>query len=180
MKALQRVTIEYIAQEDRIRLSGQRAEARPLAIWLTRRLLDRLMPELLRWIEREGGDLLGANTSDANQNAAIVPRGDMLHSFAQQAARTRLTHQEPVRVAADDEAWLAQSVTVSCGGRAIRLTFHAASGQDATVTFTTQPLRQWLNILHDSYLKAEWPLQVWPEWVREAAPRAQIQVTVRH
>lgn len=48
----------------------------------------------------------------------------------------------------------------------IRLTGEAAGGVPVVIWL---PLRQWLGILHDMYVKAEWPLAVWPDWVRESA-----------
>jgi hypothetical protein len=177
---LERITVEYVPQEDRVRLSGQRAGAAPLAIWLTRRLLDRLLAELLKWIENEAGDLPAAKGSGARGRLQTLPRADVLQGFAQQAARERTTPQQPVRVTPEDEAWLANSVGVGRGRSKIRLTFKSADGRTATVTLAAPLLRQWLNILHDTYRKAEWPLQVWPEWMREAGSLEAPQPAVRH
>ena len=164
MTALTRITAEFVVQEDRIRLSGERAGAEPLAIWVTRRLLNRLLPVLLQWLEQAVGGM---------------PRADVLQSFAQQAARASHTPQPPVRVAPDGESWLAHSVDVSSSPQAVRLTFKAADGRAATLTLTAQQLRQWLGILHEVWTKAEWQGEVWPEWVRgETAPVIQQSVVV--
>jgi hypothetical protein len=185
MTTLNRVTVEYLAHEDRVRISGERAEAPPLAVWLTRRLLDRLVPELLRWVEGEGSDLPapgqgGTTPGGPEAGPGNLPRAEVLHSFAQHAARAKLAPQAPVSVGADAEAWLAQSVNIAREGRSIRLTFRSAGGQSATLTLATQPLRQWLNILHDTYCRADWPLQVWPDWVREAGAQPQALSAVWH
>ena len=44
---LTRITTRYVAAEDRVRLAGERAGGSPVAIWLTRRLLQLLIPKLL-------------------------------------------------------------------------------------------------------------------------------------
>jgi hypothetical protein len=180
MTNLERITVEYVPQEDRVRLSGQRPGAAPLAIWLTRRLLDRLLPELVKWIENEAGDLPAAKGSGAKGRQQTVPRADVLQGFAQQAARERATPQPPVRVAPEDETWLVHTVSISRGRSKVRLTFKSADGRTATVTLAPPLLRQWLNILHDTYRKADWPLQVWPDWIGEAGSTARSQPPVRH
>ena len=163
MTVLTRITAEFVAQEDRIRLSGERAGAAPLAIWVTRRLLNRLLPVLLQWLE---------------QGAGGMPRTEVLQSFAQQAARAKHTPQPPVRVAPEGESWLVNSVDISSTPQAMRLTFKSADGREATLVLAPQPLRQWLNILHDVWTKAEWSGQVWPEWVKEVKPVMQQSVVV--
>lgn len=185
MNALQRITIEFVAREDRIRLSGARADEGPLAIWLTKRLLDRLVPVLLESIEREASDLPAVGQGDgggdrAARSAEKLPYQETLQGFAQQAARNRLEPQRAVRVSSDDEAWLAATVSVSRSPRWFKLTFKAADGRSASATLNIQQMRQWLNILHDSYRRAEWPLAVWPDWVREAGASVQGAQSVRH
>ena len=168
MTPLTRITAEYVAQEDRIRLSGERAGAEPLTIWVSRRLLNRLLPVLLQWLERSGGTLPAVNLSHAETR----------QSFALQAARAGLAPQAPVRVKQGAESWLAQSVDFASTTSAVRLTFKAADDQAATLALNSQQLRQWLSILHDLWLKAEWQGEVWPQWVREAAPVTQQSIVL--
>jgi len=68
---LQRMSTEYIVGEDRIRLSGEVENAASVVIWLTRRLLERLLPAVLNWLEGQGVD---------------TPYSEIMHSFAQQAS----------------------------------------------------------------------------------------------
>lgn len=157
MSALQRITTEYVGVEDRIRLSGKDGadDAAPVVIWITQRLLQRLLPVLLEWLERREGASL---------------RADVVRSFAQQAARAELVPQEPVRAAADSAAWLAREVDIGRDERSVRLSWRGGEGQSAFFELSAKPLRQWLGILHDHCVKADWPLDAWPEWVCAAAP----------
>lgn len=180
MAELKRITTTYDGSEDRIRLSGEGANGQRLGIWLTRRLLERLVPVLLDWIAKEARDLPGANEASTTKPRADMPRADTLHSFAQQMARNSLPRQAPVQVRAEDVIWLAQAVDVKRAGQGVRLSFRAVSGEAASLNLAAKPLRQWLNILHDAYLKAGWPLDVWPEWVREAGSMTQGPSVVRH
>lgn len=165
MIKLERITTEYIVREDRIRLSGERADGATVSIWLTQHLLSRLLPLLLQWIERQCGN---------------VPRAETLHSFVQQMAKAELTLQRPVRAIASRTAWLARSVDVAQSRKAVRLTFRGEEDQNASLTLAVKPLRQWLGIVHDAYCKANWPLAVWPGWIRESALPAQKQAVVLH
>lgn len=153
MIALERITTEYIETEDRIRLSGEAADGAPVAIWLSLRLLQRLLPALLPLLEGRRSDL----------------HAGIMQGFAQQAARAELKPQAPVQVRVDSAAWLAFAVDIAPTGQAVTLTFRSADGQAAAIALGALPLRQWLGILHDMYVKAEWPLAVWPDWVRESA-----------
>jgi hypothetical protein len=83
-----------------------------------------------------------------------------------------------VRVKQGAESWLAQSVDFASTTSAVRLTFKAADDQAATLALNSQQLRQWLSILHDLWLKAEWQGEVWPQWVREAAPVTQQSIVL--
>lgn len=53
--ALQRITTEYRAQEDRLCLTGERANGDAVVLWLTQRLLNRLVPHLTGWLEQQKG-----------------------------------------------------------------------------------------------------------------------------
>jgi len=161
--SLQRITTEYSDLEDRIRLSGETENAATIVVWLTQRLLERLLPVLLQWLEQ--------------QNAA-TSHAEMLHDFAQQVAKAGLIPQIPVQAGADSMAWLALSVNIAQSEQAVSLTLRGIDGQDVNLTLTANPLRQWLAILHTAYCNAGWPLAVWPEWMRARTLPAMQQVVL--
>lgn len=156
-QALERITTEYIDTEDRIRISGEVGNDVPVVIWLTQRLLQRLLPMLLQWLE--------------NQNADM-PHAEILQGFAQQAAKAELTPQAPVLACCDSTAWLVVlSVDVVQSEQAVSLTFYGGNGQEpVSLTLAATPLRQWLSIVYGAYLKAEWPIKIWPGWLQESLP----------
>lgn len=161
--SLQRITTDYVDLEDRIRLSGEMESAATVVVWLTQRLLERLLPVLLLWLEQQSADTAHA---------------EMLHDFAQQAAEAGLTPQIPVRADVSSTAWLALSVDIAQSDQAVSLTLRGSDGQDVNLTLVANPLRQWLAILHDAYCKAGWPLTVWPEWIRARTLPAMQQVVL--
>ncbi|GAB1394642.1 hypothetical protein MASR1M60_28060 [Rhodocyclaceae bacterium] len=153
MSDLQRLTTEYIDSEDRIRLTGQEGDGQTVVLWLTRRLLDRLIPHLTLWLERQHVDL---------------PRAATLLEFAQQQAHGQLIPQAPIRTG-NLPGQLVNAVDITPGKEQIRLAFKPVSGNPAGVHFEELPLRQWLAILHQTYLTAQWPVDSWPAWMAGAA-----------
>lgn len=165
MTQIERITTEYIDVEDRIRIAGEVAGDAAVVIWLTQRLLTRLLPPLLQWLEGQEQHALHAET---------------LHSFAQHTAWAALTPEPSVRADAGSIAWLALSVDIAHYAEAVVLTFRGAHDNHASLTLATKPLRQWLGILHDATRKAEWPLKVWPQWLQESSAPQQRQAVVLH
>lgn len=163
MAELQRFTTEYIATEDRLRLSGEIGAQFTVVLWLTQRLLKRLIPPLCEWLERQSD---GA--------AADGLRSHAMQSFAQQAAVAALQPQAPVQAAAGPYGGLVDVVNLTRGDNGVVLTFQpqGPGAEGIALTLHTQPLRQWLNIVHAQYCQAEWPLDPWPEWLAGASPDA--------
>ncbi len=159
---LQRFTTEYIVAEDRIRLAGEVKDASPVVIWLTQRLLQRLLPMLLQWLEERGSER---------------PGDEVWQTFAQQAAQAELPQQDPVQADAACAVWLTEAVDIAHSEETVCLTFRGGGSLIATMSLSVQPLRQWLGIVYGAYRRAEWPLDVWPDWMRESgsvAPRPDV------
>lgn len=156
MGELQRITTEFVDVEDRILLRGQTTADQVVMIWLTQRLLGRLIPHLLGWLEK--------------QSVMDAQLAEVLQGFAQQAARTDLPPQAPVQCKGDTCAWLVLSVDVVSAEEVLQLVFKGADDLSASLSLGAQALRQWLNILHDQYRVAGWPLQLWPQWMMPEVP----------
>ena len=164
---IRRFTIEYIEAEDRVRLTGEVAEnATPVVIWITQRLACRLIPVLLQWLEKQ--------TASPLQSIASQSATDAMHSFAQQAARSELKPQPPVRSESGGPMWLAGSVEAVMSDKRASLTFRGDSDQSANLALLPIELRQWLFILYKAWTKAQWPMALWPKWIEsEKAPDQQ-------
>lgn len=160
MHQLRRVTTEYVDSEDRIRISGSCVDDGLVQLWLTRRLLDRLLPMVLHWL----GSDAGAGSREA-----------IMQEFEQQAAREAMAPLPAVQ-AQDESAMLVQAVDVTSGDSAVGLAFRSSVTPDDSpvyqIVLERQALRQWLSIMHDQYRKAEWPLDVWPAWISAAGEPA--------
>ena len=161
MTILQRITTEYIEAEDRVRLSGASPSGEAVSLWVTQRLLSRLLKVILNWTAE------GENAQQSLKNA-----------FAQQAARADLKLQ--LSVPAQPSAVLVNTIDISHTVDALTLVFRGAEGVAGQLTLQRADVRQWLNILHDTWCRAEWPQDLWPDWMSltQGGPAAVTQVTL--
>lgn len=148
---LSRVTTEYVPEEDRIRLAGVTGDSSIVVLWLTQRLVRRLVPVLTAWLEARSKDLL---------------QQEVLHVMAQQRAAQTLEPSEPVLARDAATSWLATTVDVHRGQADLAVTFRDEEHR-ATVAFNQVQLRQWLVIIRNCHSAAEWHPDVWPEWMTE-------------
>ncbi len=157
---LQRVTTQYIELEDRMRLTGEVADDEVMMLWLNHRLLKKLVPHLINWLQKQ--------TAAAVASTVGTLQTEMVQNFAQQAARAEHTPQAPVPVQAANGSWLVDSVDVTAGDPAlvpdVLLTFKGRQ-QSACLLLQAAQLRVWLNILHDQWRVADWPMTIWPDWI---------------
>jgi hypothetical protein len=164
---LQRVTTEYVAAEDRVRLSGETGDDQTLVVWLTQRMLNLIVSHMIRWLEDKG-------VADGVDN-------ELLQNFAQQAAEAALEHQQPVRAEATAAAWRVDEVDITTGSGGVVLTFKSGDAQSARITMGADALRQWLGIVHGQYVNGAWSTHVWPAWMQDArAPSAKPDAVALH
>jgi hypothetical protein len=160
---LERWTTQYVELEDRMRLNALSSQGEVMVLWLTQRLLIRLVPYFCQWLEAQS-DIPSAVQS-------------VHHGFAQQAAQLSLQQSTEPEVQVPTEAGgvqapalLVYGVEVSKIEGHITLGFKDAQGQvHAQLPLPAQALRQWLQILHSQYIAAQWPTTGWPEWLLEHA-----------
>ena len=142
MTELQRLTTDYVETEDRVRLRGALASGESVVIWLTRRLMDRLVRHLIGVLAQHGEEL---------------PAGPALPADAP------VSQEPPVSAEHAEIQWVAQAVDVSVNPGAMQLSFRDAE-RLSRITLDGRLLRQWLDGLRDLYILAEWPLTPWEGW----------------
>jgi hypothetical protein len=181
---LQRITSIYSDVEDRFRITGEVSAESTRCLWLTQRLLLRLVPHILEWL----------NEIARAEGKGDLGQAELMQDFAQQAAKARLEPQAAVPVptmpdpnaaiettpgaatAGQQEAiWLVKEVDLSKSTNGIlTLTFKHESPNGVQRAMAPIELRQWLIILHSQWLQAGWPAAIWPEWV-DTSPKASDQ-----
>jgi hypothetical protein len=162
---LQRLTTEYIDAEDRLRLTGEIRPGETLVLWLSQRLLLRLLPHLFLWLEKQ---------------ASTAFPTEIEQSLEQQAASANLSDEAPVQRSVSSASWLVEAVDMTAGDHALRLSFRR-DGEDAvSLTLSARHMRQWLTILRTLWSVAEWPVGIWPEWMQEGQLRRSKQEPLLH
>ncbi|MEI6803496.1 MAG: hypothetical protein WCK83_10060 [Burkholderiales bacterium] len=151
---LLRITTDYVDFQDRIRLRCEVEEGSSLDIWLTQRLLARLVPALCN-------TLLTPARDDAY--------AEVMQAFAQQSAVSSLVPQAPVQSVQSGPSWLAHVIDLNVEPEGTRIKFRGEGSHAATVIMEGMHLRQWLAILHNVASAAQWQLDVWPTWLHESA-----------
>lgn len=153
----ERLTTEYVQHEDRIRLNLEDAEHQRATLWLTQRLLNRVIPALIKLLEEE--------TSGS-------PQAEEVQAFTQQRAQRGIEQEAPI--AASEAAWLVRRVDLTPSKQRMLLLFSDEAEQSAKLEVPRTALRQWLSILRELYRRAEWNPDIWPDWL---APLSQTDET---
>lgn len=147
---LSRITTQYIDNEDRLRILGESGEDKICEIWLTHRLMDRLVENLLSNVQNEG-------TPDK-----------ALQVFEQEVATSTLPKQSPVEKDNQIISWLAIAIDINKDNENISLTFKDEKSNSASISFQTVEIRQWLSIIYNAYKLAAWSVEEWPAWFKES------------
>ena len=147
-------TTHYVVAQDRLRLGCVLKAGDSDVLWLTQRLANALVRQLLDWLDK---------TTVADSRVA-----DIQHRMAQQAATTK-PQKRPAERVADVPGWLVNAVQVRIPGKTLILTFRDEGTRAVSIRFNAEHLRRWLGVVHAQYGRAGWPLELWPEWIGEEA-----------
>ena len=171
---LLRVTTNFDTDQDRIKLTGSTTGAEVHELWLTHRLLNRLLPGLWSWLQAQ--PTVGVAVDAVAASATADPqRQQALQEFAQQQASASLPKQPPVVSTPQTLPWLVRSMQLQSSAQLMQLNFFSANEVEkaqepgehsAALSMNATQLRQWLGILLGEYRRAEWPIEHWPQWMQ--------------
>ena len=154
---IQTFTGRYDPVEDRLRLDAVDAAGGKQAIFLTRRLADRVIPVLVSHLE---GKTPGGVPAELAQG--------MSQSRARQARQTGAA-TPAVAVDAETPHWLCRTVHVQKAEHGLNVIFTDDIRTDAVMPMVEANLRAVLDILLELYTKANWPTEPFPEWMKPEA-----------
>ncbi len=159
---LEKVTLSYIDEEDRIRLSAQTPEGDVVVLWLTQRLGNRLIPVLRDWLVKQVQESAHA---------------DVYHQFEQQAAQQASASETAVVASPHSHAWLINRVDVSYSPTQMTLIFKGKEeAESAQMTLVNTAMRQWFDILYRVYQRAQWQSADWPLWMHQLSNEPSVKV----
>lgn len=177
MLTLQRITSEYVATEDRFRLSGITDTGGEVSYWITQRLLQRLLNFLLDWLEshreelerQAASDMLGPmvtkpvkRSAQAEAKVSQVPEEADESDEADEAGKEESPEEEQ-----DDAAELLFEADIRIAPNRITVVFKPRNSEHAQLSLQLDEAWQWVAILHTLWRRAEWNLSVWPDWIEE-------------
>jgi hypothetical protein len=154
---IQTFTGRYDPVEDRLRLDAVNAAGGKQSIFLTRRLVDRVIPVLVSHLE--------------GKTPEGVP-ADLAQGMSQSRARqARKTGEATPAVAADAETptWLCRTIHFQKADYGLNVIFTDDTQVDAVMPMVEANLRAVLDILLELYTKANWPTEPFPEWMKPEA-----------
>lgn len=160
---IERLTTEYVQEEDRVRLNLEDPQKHRTTLWLTQRLLNRVVPALVNVLEEE--------TSGR-------PQASDLQAFTQQRAQRSIEQEAPIVAA--DSAWLVRRVDLTPSPKSVTLVFGDNESQRARLEMPRIALRQWLSILRELYARAQWSADNWPEWLAPVSQTAETKYSQLH
>lgn len=156
--SIKRFTTEYVVAEDRIRISLEREDESIALLWLTRRLMVRLVPQIVKIFDN----------LPRLQQAQAAPPSDNMQRRNQLDALGKLEQQSPVlggTLPEGLETHLVTGLSLRMARGGILLDFKVGENIVQTIPFREEPLRQWLGMLHLNFTKGEWADDVWPAWI---------------
>lgn len=174
MLTLQRITSEYVATEDRFRLSGTTDKGGEVCYWVTQRLLLRLLGFLLDWLEthreqlerQAATEMLGpAVTKAAKPSARGTAEAARTEAGGGEAEEKEAGEAPEEDQAASGELLFEADIRIAPDH--ITLVFKPRQSEHAQLSLRLGEAWQWVAILHTLWQRAEWNLSAWPDWVEQ-------------
>lgn len=171
---LQKITTKYDTLEDRFCISALASNGSVFTLWASHRILTRLLPPIYKWLDAKK-DLIPQMDNESKE---------LMNDFAQHQARTELKPEKPVQngdpafqnSATDFNTWLIHEIDIKHSDQLMELSFKDAHNRIVKLPLTKLYARQWLIILHSQWIKSEWPMAVWPEWLTQTSAHHATQM----
>lgn len=187
---LQRITSEYVATEDRFRLSGITDKGGEVSYWVTQRLLLRLLNFLLDWLEthreelerQAATDMLGPVVTKAAKRSAQA--GENVSGEEAGGEEAEEKEAEAGESSEEDKTATAEllfEADIRIAASRITVVFKPRKSEHSQLSLQLDEAWQWVAILHTLWKRAEWNLSPWPDWVEEVkAPHPSKSVGYLH
>mgnify|MGYP000406862284 CR=1 FL=1 len=178
-----RFTTRYEMTEDRIKVSLELPEDEVQVLWLTRRLLNRMIPHLLNYLGQTNSGTASVDTTPTVGRGAAPLHAEAVQRFNQEAAVSAIERQPGVGAGgqkpANNIAYVVTSVDVRTGPKTLVLDFKGGEEVLHSLPFGEDALRQWLSIVYSQYKAGDWREGFWPAWIKPAdAPVSREEVSL--
>lgn len=147
-EALNKITVRYNFREDRITIDGFIHTGQKLQMVLTQRLARVIVLELVRQV-------------------SVAAKSAIMNEFAQEQAVLSKEQSEPVDALESHNVWLVTHLHIQPLDKGTRLIFTEDDKRAVHVNGTDSVLRNLIDIIYKSFVAGDWPLDIFPDWVRE-------------
>jgi hypothetical protein len=162
---LEKVTMIYVAEEDRVKMQAEFKNGQKGNFWLTQRLCLSLVPVIIDHLD----NTLGQQVSSFKQGAGSRVQKDSVQSFYQDSAMAKRGKIAPVVTAKKpDIDMLVVTMDIDRKKQGVVLKFPIPEIGQAVLPMKHDHARQWLSILCELFAKASWPMHIWPVWITES------------
>lgn len=170
------ITMSYSRAEDRIHLALALEGDQYLRMWMTQRLARKLVVTLAGHLEKtEPPREQGTPLAPGPVATPVEQARSLAREQAQAVARIRPAR--PTIPPADVPIWLIKDVTLKLSTARVGVMFSSDLDIQPAATLDRTMVRQWLSVLHRQFVKGDWPLDVWPRWMREGPSWAAAGIT---
>lgn len=162
MYCLDKVSLSYSRDEDRVCLRSEVVEGQILWLWLTNRLARQLVPYLLQ------------ATGGSSDKQASPDRSN------RRARGCKTDDNEPVPTSAElQENRLVHAIQLRSNSEHVELTFQSQKSADvAQIILSLTDLQKLLDGLRVCFEEAAWPCDIWREVTTEATSGTSASVTL--
>ena len=158
MTQIQKFSLLYDGAEDRVALDTEDLDQSTTRLWLTQRLCRGVVTALVPMLAK-------ASDAPAQHQSTI-------QSWEQVAAMADFGKVPAVQPTPSTVIGLVTAVHIAEVGDSYGLTFDFGDGDRRQVELARPALRQTLAVLHRLSVAAQWPTDVWPEWIADPAAAA--------
>lgn len=157
MIVIKKITVKYSAEEDRLALATQSADGDSLLFWMTNRLAMRVVNALVGKLDPSPQSVVANKLNPPVKQQAI-------REWEQSAARHAMKPAPEVKIKPAARQLLINSVDINQSNDSFRVIFRWTKEDGARLILSTVEMRQLLQILHQTFKKAGWTMDVWPKW----------------
>jgi len=152
---LNKVTLRYNKAEDRIRMDAQSGGGQVVAFWFTQRLCRELIKGFVNYFDKASP----VTTRTLPHNLAAV------QGFLHGKARGSIKPASPVGDSGV-QVELINKLQMRASNNRVQIEFPLPEKTRAVLVMKPMEARQWLDILYQQYLLADWSVDIWPDWVK--------------
>ncbi|MDR3507562.1 MAG: hypothetical protein P4L64_06655 [Caulobacteraceae bacterium] len=155
MTQIQKFSLLYDSDEDRLAWDAEDPQGATTRLWLTQRLCRGLIKALVPMLQQT------AQPDLPPQHAATV------QSWEQQAAMADFGHVPSVQPSAETVVGLVKAVHIQPTNGGMNLTFEFGAEESRAVSLAHPAVRQMLTVLYRLNVAAGWALDLWPSWIAD-------------